>query len=37
MVSWRRLTGVTAGICAGGLVQVSGAVLAPGLKVVVAQ
>ena len=32
-----RLVGVTAGIFAGGLVQVSGAGLAPGTKVVVAQ
>jgi hypothetical protein len=32
-----RLVGVTAGIFAGGLVQVSGAGLAPGSKVVVAQ
>jgi len=33
----RRLVGVTAGIFAGGLVEVSGAGLTPGTKVVVAQ
>ena len=32
-----RLVGVTTGIFAGGLVQVSGAQIAPGAKVVVAQ
>ncbi len=32
-----RLVGVTTGIFAGGLVQISGAGLAPGMKVVVAQ